>query len=438
MKEVQDDRWIGKVKDLLEEYTPADAPGDWKQVKRKLNRNQHWFAWLLMFLRRPWMFTIMFGAGILTGYFLFFHADTATVIPAANIMDISNGPIEKPLGKPGSRTTLPDAIQPVSKPDQTPVSESAAYTFIKASKNTQATEKDVTSLNITGGVLVPILTGIADTIHPDQVNRRIADVSPAIQAATGQPVTPAWSTPVTTHDTLPQPVASDAIQNNRPVKKPRKPFDLPALSLKGDPWKVGLGYEYLAMIQPDTGKGYFRGLMIKFDKQIAPKLWLGTGLFMGKTGRERIAKYLVKDVSKPDTASILYMRDSSVSYRKWQNHLAIPVSMTYDLVRNRNFALPVSGGATFGFAYHPGYSFSNDGYTVGNYGGSTNGFTGFITLDLSVGYEVFYLRGLSATLAAEYRCMIAGPKSYGFGENFIGGKIVLNLDFDRGKWKKKG
>jgi hypothetical protein len=207
------------------------------------------------------------------------------------------------------------------------------------------------------------------------------------------------------------------------------------LILSGDPWKAGIGYEYLAMINPDTCKGFSRGFRINFDKQVANNFWFGSGLIIGRTELSRIMTYWVRDWSKPDSLGTTYLRDSSISYQRWQNQIAIPVRATFDLVKTRNFALPITAGVTFGWGYSQNKIFKNDGYTISSSGGSTNGFTGFITGDFSLGYEIFYFRGLSAILSAEYRRMIAGQKSFGYRQNFIGGKILLNFDFDRRKWK---
>ena len=75
MKDELDDRWIGKMKELLEDYSPSDAPVDWKIVKRGLNRNRSWSAWLLMFLRRRGVYAFLLGTGIFIGFLLFNPSD---------------------------------------------------------------------------------------------------------------------------------------------------------------------------------------------------------------------------------------------------------------------------------------------------------------------------------------------------------------------------
>jgi len=416
MKEEQDDRWIGKMKELLEDYSPSDAPNNWKQVKRKMNRNLSWGTRLLMFFRRPWTYAIIFGAGILVGYLIFTSHDKRTISQTYVLKeDTAAQSLVKPSNVKKEAATNSSGVKIDTGNEKTSLNQ------VIEKSNTNLTVKRITQLQTDSSI----------------TNTRPADPSFPITLAV-IPVTKKQSYSrdrVSVGDTVRPLAATGLSQPTNPDKKQRKPLDLSALTIKGDPWKVGIGYEYLYKIKPDTGQTVFHGLTVRFAKQVTPKLWAGSGLTFGKTQVTRSAKFAVRDWTKIDSLGTIYLRDSSVSYRKWQNHAAIPLNITFDILKNRNFALPLSAGATFGWVYSDGVLFTNDGFSSGGSGGLPDKFTAFITADVSVGYEVFYLRGLSAVLSAEFRRMIAGQKSLGAGQNFIGGRIVLNLDFDKGKWR---
>jgi hypothetical protein len=215
---------------------------------------------------------------------------------------------------------------------------------------------------------------------------------------------------------------------------PPERFHLRNITLHGDPWKAGIGYEYLSIIQPDTGKGSYRGFNIRLSKKVSNRLWFGTGLTIGKIDLIEVSKNWVQDWTRTDSLGTIYLRDSTTSEHRWQNHLAIPLTLIFDLYRNRRIALPLQAGTTIGLVYGRGHADMYDGRGIGSQGGFPNTFTYFITADLSFGYEMFYYRNFSATLSAEYRRVLTGRNSFGFGENFIGVRVLINLDFDERKW----
>lgn len=445
MKEVQDDHWIDKMKELLESYTPEDAPGDWLQVKRRLAGNRSWFERLVFFIRKRWIMAVIFGTGLLTGFFLFY--------PGKNEM----GRTENPDIQASDQR---ESIHPVPNPDR-PITILNTETLDRVKQSPISGRlKDPRQIKVGSGIeLIPDLnaeakhkidlnTGldpggkIPEILKSDNITDLIQSVQLAQQKnADIQIITPDFLPSARSQsppDSVTAPGPGDTSGNNgddKPARKPRKPFDISKITLKGDPWKMGLGYEYLALIQPDTGKGFFRGVNISFNNEVAKRLWLGTGLTIGRTGLTEITKTLVVDRSKVDSLGFYQMRDSTVSEQRWQNHLALPVSVTYDLFRNSRFAVPFRAGITFGWVTNQKFINRYDTMTYSGKQFFPGGFIGFVTADLSLGYEVCYFSGLSATLAVDYRRVLLGPKSYGFGQNFIGGKIVLNFDFDKGKWR---
>ncbi|MFH0761278.1 MAG: hypothetical protein V2A67_07215 [Bacteroidota bacterium] len=199
--------------------------------------------------------------------------------------------------------------------------------------------------------------------------------------------------------------------------------------IKATPWKVRAGYEYLLMLQPDTCRGHFRELDICFDRKVAPGLWFGTGFSAGRVELDEYAKYWVTNWKIYDSLGIRSLRDSMTFEQRWQKHIAVPFRITYNLFRNQEFALPVNFDVMFGGIVNQGHYYEYDHTGQGGYGQKLDGFTGFITLGMGLGYEFFYHGILSATLSADYRHMIAGPKSFGYGQDFIGGRILINLDF---------
>ncbi len=408
MKDELDNRWIGKMKELLEDYSPPDAPRDWKIVKRGLNRNRSWSAWLLMFLRRRGIYAFILGVGILIGFLLF------------------NSPDKLPVGQENTAAVESSMVQP-SMPIYAAAGTSRSKEKIATSPGFQP--KKVRLDNVPVGKRGQSSKFKTDTIFKEQEKSIYSgDKIPAVRTE-NTAAAPARNVVITNYEAIGQ--DPKVIED----KKKRNPIKLKDFALRGDPWKVGIGYEYQYMIQPDTGKGILHELSIHFDKQVSNKFWVGSGITFGRTLVTRSAKFWVRDWSKSDSLGPIYLRDSSVFYQRWQNHITIPIRATYDLFRNRSFAIPVSAGAAFGWVYNQSHNLLNDGLTRMAHNGSTDGFTGFITADFSLGYEVFYLKGLSAVLSAEYRRMLIGTKSYGYGQNFIGYKIVLNLDFDKGKWR---
>lgn len=120
MKEVQDDQWVGKIKELLEDYTPADEAGDWKQVRQKLNRSLPWGTRLQMFFRIPWMLALIFGTGILVGYLLFNSPDKALVNQTTSVEENPAAPsiVKSSENKtPAATVTTGKQITSVQKPD---------------------------------------------------------------------------------------------------------------------------------------------------------------------------------------------------------------------------------------------------------------------------------------------------------------------------------
>ncbi|MFO7615720.1 MAG: hypothetical protein R6V75_00540 [Bacteroidales bacterium] len=192
-------------------------------------------------------------------------------------------------------------------------------------------------------------------------------------------------------------------------------------------WKTGVGYEYLLIIQPDTGRGTFRGLHFNLDRAVARKIWIGSGLVAGRTDLGEFTKVRIIDHSIVDSLGFFLMRDSIVSEHRWQNHLALPLRMTVDLARGTLWSIPLSLGTTIGVVYNKG--------SINQYGditriarqSSPDGFTGFITADLGLGYQVFQLERLSVMLSAEARYVIAGRKSFGYRHPFVGGKALVNF-----------
>lgn len=435
MKEELDDRWIGKMKELLEGYVPEEAAGDWKQVKRRLNRNLSWSAWLLMYLRRPWIYAFIFGAGILVGYLLFNHSGVET----NKVVDVKPlGTLENTLEKNAGIYQNPGAVKALTASNLGVNTghnfEKPASTIVKPSEFKEAADVNIASTQSAPTAELSIKAAIQQGNQVTQPTLIKSDTASQSGIFTN-PMTLTQGISKSQADTNPLPAKVISDIPGAKNKNVRKPIDFSAYSLRGEPWKLGLGYEAMAMIKPDTSQGYFRQLSVHFNRQVVPKLWVGTGLSFGRTGLSVTRKFQVRDLSVPDSLGTVKFRDSLVSYQRWQNHLSIPVRATYDIFRNRRFAVPVSVGSTFGWSYNQSQIFANDGIGTSGKGQSPGGFTGFMTADISVGYEVFYLKGLSAVLSAEYRRMVVGPKSFGYNQNLIGGKVVLNLDFDQSKWK---
>ncbi len=401
MKETQDNRWLDKIKELLENYTPADPSGDWKQVQRELNRALPWSARWLPWLRKPWVYGIIFGAALITGAVCLYP----DVVPGT----------EKGYEVSGIGGREGEEEERIKRKDQR-----------KREEEKERKEEQEVSAETPSPALVTRFEEISNT-PPSALAIPAGIASPDTELTSGpnrQPATGNWQ-PATGVNRQP---ATDTLQ---PVTKHR--LDLRSLRLPGTPWKVGLGYEYLPLIQPDTGRGSSRGFNIRFSREVSEQLWLGTGLTLGRIDLIDVSKNWVRDWSKTDSLGTIYLRDSTTSEHRWQKHAAIPLTITWDLFRNRNFAIPLTAGSTLGLVYYRRHHDVYENFGRGG-GGSPSEFTYFISADLSLGYEVFYLYGLSATLSAEYHRILTGRRSYGFGQDFIGARILINLDFNAYKW----
>jgi hypothetical protein len=191
--------------------------------------------------------------------------------------------------------------------------------------------------------------------------------------------------------------------------------------------RAGGGYEYLMLAQPDTGRGTFRGLNLHQDFAVAKKIWLGTGIAIGRTDLSEFTRVRIIDRSIVDSLGFFLARDSIVSEHRWQNHLAVPFRATLDLAGGTYSSIQLSLGTTLGIVYNKGSINQYDQVTRISKHSSPHGFTGFITADLGLGYQVFQLERLSVMLSAEGRYVVAGHKSYGFGNAFVGGKALVNF-----------
>ncbi|HBB91252.1 MAG TPA: hypothetical protein DC042_05930 [Bacteroidales bacterium] len=415
MKETQDKQWIDKIKELLENYTPADPPVDWKQVQHELNRTLPRAARWLLWLRKPWVYGILFSAALITGAICLYP----DVMPGAK-----EGYEVTGFGGREEEERIKSKDQRKSKEEKDRKEEQEVSA--ETSSPALVTRFEEISNPPSSALVIPAKAGIAPPYHPTD---SAALVIPA-KAGTAPPYHPAASAalviPAKAGTAAPYHPADPA------TKKPR--LDLRSIRLPGDPWKVGLGYEYLPIIQPDTGRGSYRGFNIRFSKEVSEQLWVGTGLILGRIDLIDVSKNWVRDWSKTDSLGTIYLRDSTTSEHRWQKHAAIPLTITWDLFRNRNFAIPLSTGSTLGWVYSLRHFEVYENSGKGG-GGSPSEFTYFISADLSLGYEVFYRYGLSAILSAEYHRILTGRRSYGFGQNFIGARILINLDFSEKKWR---
>ena len=212
-----------------------------------------------------------------------------------------------------------------------------------------------------------------------------------------------------------------------PAPLPSQSLATPDNGKPAFPRRAGGGYEYLMLAQPDSGRGTLRGLNLYQDFAVAKKIWLGTGIIAGRTDLSEFTKVRIIDRSIVDSLGFFLARDSIVSEHRWQNHLAVPFRATVDLAGGTHWSIQLSVGTTLGMVYNKGSINQYDQVTHISKHSSPDGFTGFITADLGVGYQVFQLERLSVTLSAEGRYVIAGHKSYGFRNAFIGGKALVNF-----------
>jgi len=380
MKKDMDEPWIRILRERLENYLPPDPPGDFGEISKQLQKPGS--------KRRKWIILFVGLAFLVGGTLVLFNN------PHDHIPVISE-----------TNRSVP-AVHPLTGMAQT--------LDIRTCSDKSTPGNKILPVNFTG-------------YQHDSTDQQ--SMIPPEASEPPEPVSPLIEKPVFYEGNK-----QDSKTAPNQDFDERKPFRISKLHIDGEPWKIALGYEYQALLKPDTGRGSYRGLNLRFDKEIRNRLWAGTGITFGRIDLIDVSKNWVRDWTKNDSTGTIYLRDSTTSEHGWQRHVAVPISLTWDMVKTRQFAFPVRIGATMGWSYDHGYMniYENSGH--GARGGKNDHFTGFVTTEVSVGYEYYSLHGLSVLMSVDYRRMLFDSYSFGHRGNFIGGRLLLCIDFDERKW----
>jgi hypothetical protein len=381
MRKDMDEAWIRILRERLENYLPPDPPGDYGEIRKQLQKPGSNI--------RKWIILLIGLVSLVGGALVVFNSqqDLLPVFSETN-------------------RSVP-TLNPLTAATQT--------------AETKSFSGKPTDLEKIASVHLPGYQHDSTDQQPMNPSDNQASQKHALPTA-DEPGLSAVSLPVSK-------------QTSNKGFDDRKPFKISNLHIDGEPWKVALGYEYQALLKPDTGRGSFRGMNLRFDKEIKSRLWAGTGITLGRIDLIDVSKNWVRDWTKSDSSGTIYLRDSTTSEHRWQRHVAVPFSLTLDMVKTRRFAFPVRVGTTLGWSYDHGYMhvYENSGH--GARGGKNDHFTGFITAELSIGYEYYSLNGLSVLMSVDYRRMLIDTYSFGHRGNFIGGRLLLCIDFDERKWR---